>query len=205
MKSRKALWITAASMFVLDQALKSWAMLSLKPDGWQPGDPSPHYPFIDGLVRGTWALGSMQASEGAGAMTYLSPIIGGLFWSGIFVFVAVSHGRRHVLTQIGAALLVAALFSNLLDMLLFGGVRNFLLLDFDNPLWQMSGQNGGGMFAQRPNFSTAAIALWLGMLTLLFGAAAEQRRRKTKPLPPPPPPPRPRTDSTRPYGYREDS
>ncbi|MCA8936248.1 MAG: signal peptidase II [Planctomycetes bacterium] len=180
---RKPLWIATAATLVIDQLAKSWALLSLRPEGWQAGDPSPHYPFIDGVIHGTWSLGSIATQPEAGAMNSIAPILGMLFWSAIFFVVAFKSGRRHLLTQLGAALLFAGMISNLLDVSIFGGVRNFMELGFDNPLWSPSQATNDGTFAQHPQFSTGAIALWLGMASLIIGALIDHQRNKKQPKP----------------------
>jgi lipoprotein signal peptidase len=199
--ARKLFWIVLGATFVVDQLAKGIAQVTLKPDGWQPGDPAPHYPFINGVVHGTWAIGGLPAMGGAKGMLWISIPVAILFWGAIMYVVAFKRGRRHALTLVSAGLVYGGLLSNLLDMALFRGARNFMELGFDNPLRALNPNSDNGMFAQHPLFSTAALAMWIGLPLLVIGALLDKRKRK--PEPPAPPPPRPRAGSTRPYGYQD--
>ena len=72
----------------------------------------------------------------AGLAATVGPLVYAFFfWAVILYFVAFKRGHRHILTQLGGALAFGGIAGNLTDLTIFGGVRNFMLLKFDNPLW----------------------------------------------------------------------
>ena len=200
-RTKKLFWIATGATVVADITIKAIASYLLKPAGWQPGDPNPHYSFVDGFLHWTWALGSI-APEGATLAEKAPPLVyAALFWGVILYFVALTPKPRHFLTLFGGGLAFGGIAGNLIDMLIFGGVRNFMELGFDSPLYSAGASDANPMFSQRPLFSSAAVALWLGLALLIIGGVIDARRsRSAKVTPPPPlsPPPNPR----QPYGHQ---
>jgi lipoprotein signal peptidase len=197
--AQKAFWVAVPAVIVLDQVAKGLAQLTLKPDGWEVGDPQPHYRFIEGIVHGTWATGEMFAF--GGTTPWPAIVFAALFWSAVFYFVLLRSQPRQWLLRIGGGMMLGTLVTNLIDTAMFGGVRNFMLLGFDNPFSQTDPGRimQDGIYASRPSFSTAAVSGWLGMAALVIGAFIGKRKKQP---PAPPPPPKPRPDSKRPYGHQ---
>jgi lipoprotein signal peptidase len=175
---RKGFWIAVPIVVIIDQFAKSIAGFFLKPDGWQPGDEVPVYRWIEGVVHGTWAHGGFLPNEEP--VTWYGIAIAALFWGALFYYAAFRSKPREGLIRVGAGLAVGGALSNLVDLAVFGGARNFF------------------MVAAR-TFSTAAIAMVVGFLLLIVGAFVARRKH---PAPPAPPPPKPRANTKRPYGLQ---
>lgn len=191
MARRKGFLITTAIVVVVDQVARLIAQLTLKPDGYAPGNDAPVHDFIDGFVHWQWGQGGFILPEGPMALQIVSGIFAAVFWSAVFYWVAVRSGPSLGLTRIAAGLLLGGIASNLLDLALFGYTRNFMLLGFDHPLSALSGRQSG--IAARPVFSTAAVAVVVGLVSLIvLGLLGRTREPKPKSEPPPPPKPRKR-------------
>lgn len=109
-------------------------------------------------------------------------IFGSLLFHGIFLH----HGAFRLktwrkLTPVPLAMFVGGAFSNIVEVLITGGVRNFLKLGFDHPLSALF-----SFIPARPLFSTAALFMLLGMLALPVTLLLERWMQPKDPLPPPP-------------------
>lgn len=179
-RQRPAFWVTAPIVIALDQLAKAVAQLTLKPDGWQNGDPSPHYAWIEGVVHGTWALGDSLAFASEGPH-WATLVIAVPFWCAVYYLVGFRSGRNQWVMRIGGGTLLGAVLSSLADMLLFGGVRNFMQMGFDNPFASSDHESAyAGLFVLRPLFSPAAVASLFGFTMLIGGTLIG---RDPKPIP----------------------
>lgn len=187
--ARRGFWLSAGLVLVVDQLSKFIAQITLKPEGWQPGDPTPHYSFIDGLVHGTWGLGELTPQID-GPVQYVSLLLAIVFWTAVFYFVALRSGPKQWILRLGGGMMLGAAISNIAEQLITGRIRNFIKLGFDNPLWRpdVSLPEYGGFYAQRPLFSLAAVAILAGTILLVVGAMIGRPKKQASP---PPPPPRP--------------
>ncbi|MBZ0136719.1 MAG: signal peptidase II [Planctomycetes bacterium] len=194
---RKSFLIATAIVVVTDQVARLVAQLTIKPEGYSSGDSAPVHEFIDGVLHWQWGQGGFVIPEGPPVLQIISGIVAFVFWGAIFYWVAVRSGPSLGLTRLAAGLLLGGIASNLLDLAIFGHTRNFMLLGFDHPLSAISdGQSG---IVARPIFSTAAVAMVLGLIALIvLGLLGKTREPKPKSEPPPPPQPRKRPSPGRP-------
>lgn len=173
----KAFWLTAAVVLVMDQTARGIAQIALKPEGWQETDPQPVYPFIDGLIHGTWATGRVLGHMNGPALG-IAVVLVASFWLAVFYFVVFRSQPRQWLLRVAGGLVLGGLLSNLIDLALFGSVRNFLLLGFDNPFSAVgSAHSDNDFYSARPNFSTAAVASFAGMILVVVGSLIGKERK----------------------------
>lgn len=186
----RSLWLTAVLVLAFDQAAKTVAGWILRPEGWVAGDPYSVTPFIDGLFHWTW---NVSSAEGAVSPAWLSFALGGAFWVLVGGYCALRSRPGRWLLRSGVGVCIGMTVTFGLDLLIHGGVRNFMLLGFDHPLYTMySNAKMEYPFAggPRPAFSTQAV-LFLGGIGMIVVDAVVARVRKAREKPPTPPPPQP--------------
>ncbi len=179
--ARRVFWYAAAQTLVIDQLAKAVAQAALEPEGWQASDPSPHYPWVEGLVHGTWGLGHVQARG-----TIPPTIIAAIVWGFLCYYIAVRPGARPLALLIGGGMVMGGVVGNLIDEVVVGGVRNFMVLGFDHPLGSPPSRLHAGAFALRPSFGTGALAIALGFAlvvgSVLMGIRSNEASRRGTPV-----------------------
>jgi len=109
-------------------------------------------------------------------------LVGSVLFYGVFLH----HGAFRLkswrkLTPVPLAMFVGGALSNVIDILVLGGVRNFLWLGFDNPLSEFI-----PAIPARHSFSTAALFMTIGIVALPLTLSIEHWLKPKEPPPPPP-------------------
>ncbi len=158
------IWTVAG--LIADLGSKNWAEAAVRPDGYQPGNPTPVIPLIDGVFAWKWAVNHGAAFSMLSGNTLLLTLVG-LFALGVMLLYVYRAEITERLLLVGLGLVASGAIGNLWDRIRFGWVRDFMYFDFALP-----GHDTLPFIPQRyPVFNVADIAILVGAVLVVIASS----------------------------------